>query len=92
MNYGVNLVSSYGKQLLAKGFKKRMSLNTEYLLELTPEEGDTSFLYSAAKVTMKYASNATMILIELSTDYQNFSQANEELPFGITEVITKIIP
>ena len=79
MNYGVNLISSYGKQLLAKGFKKRMSLNTEYLLELTPEEGDTSFLYSAAKVTMKYASNATMILIELSTDYQNFSQANEEL-------------
>ena len=92
MNYGVNLISSYGKQLLAKGFKKRMSLNTEYLFELTPEEGDTSFLYSAAKVTMKYASNATMILIELSTDYQNFSQANEELPFGITEHITKIIP
>lgn len=79
VNYGVNLISSYGKQLLAKGFKKRMSLNTEYLLELTPEEGDTSFLYSAAKVTMKYASNATMILIELSTDYQNFNQANEEL-------------
>ena len=79
VNYGVNLISSYGKQLLAKGFKKRMSLNTEYLLELTPEEGDTSFLYSAAKVTMKYASNATMILIELSTDYQNFVQANEEL-------------
>ncbi len=82
INYGVNLVSSYKNQLLEAGFKKEISLSfgtTQCTLTLSAEESDNSFLSSKATVAMKYASNATMIVIGLDTDYKNFVMANEEL-------------
>lgn len=79
INYGVNLIPTYKEQLLAAGFVSQIALNSTYVLELSPKEGDRSFLSSKATVLMKYTSNATVISISLDTDYQDFSEANEEL-------------